>query len=473
MKTEKKKNRSRLATQIRISYLVLLLPCLCFIAYAIYNMWHINERNNEMTSSVVAASEFSLEFKEDFDYQTYLLIVGNISPENAALNDDLDKAREVVTKLKGYTNTEDNLRRLEYAEKYLNNLETYVAQIKENLGYENKYEDNMLIWENDVQIVTSLLSETINEYIYYENRQIQTTQAQNNALFMNIIEVSGLLLAFGLITMVVVSYLGPKWITKPIEEQVKEEQKLLRKSEFDLLQSQINPHFLYNTLDAIVWSAEAGNQKQVVSMVGNLSDFFRLSLNKGKETVLVREELQHVRSYLEIQHIRYQDILAYEITVPEEINEYRIPKLTVQPVVENALYHGIKNKRGGGRITVSGEEKRDYYSIIVEDNGKGMTEERLLEVRRALREGVSAAAISANSGAAGAGSDAAGTGSGTTGSGSAGTGSASGSSAVYGLYNVNERIRLTYGEEYGIHIESVLDKGTRVEIRLPKMNVGA
>ncbi|MBO4688026.1 MAG: sensor histidine kinase [Clostridiales bacterium] len=458
---KRKKQRSRLATQIRISYLVLLLPCLFFIAYAFYNMWHINERNNEMTSSVVAASEFSLEFKDDFDYQTYLLVVGNISPDNTALNEDLDKAREVVTRLKGYTNTEDNLRRLEYAEKYLNNLETYVAQIKENLGYENKYEDNMLIWENDVQIVTSLLSETINEYIYYENRQIQTTQTQNNALFMNIVEVSAVLLAVGLLSMIVVSYFGPKWITKPIEEQVKEEQKLLRKSEFDLLQSQINPHFLYNTLDAIVWSAEAGNQKQVVSMVGNLSDFFRLSLNKGKETVLVREELQHVRSYLEIQHIRYQDILTYEITVPEEINEFRIPKLTVQPVVENALYHGIKNKRGGGRITVSGEEKRDYYSIIVEDNGKGMTEERLLEVRKAIREGVSASAIAANSGTN------------SSGEGSISANVTSGNNAVYGLYNVNERIRLTYGEEYGIHIESVLDKGTRVEIRLPKMNGGA
>lgn len=448
-----KKNRSRLATQIRISYIVLLLPSLLFIAYAFYNMWHINERNNEMTSSVVAASEFSLEFKEDFDYETYLLIVGNVSPEDTALQDDLKKARAVVTRLKDYTNSEDNLRRLQYAEKYLNNLETYVRQITDNLGYENKYEDNMLIWENDVQIVTSLLSETINEYIYYENRQIQITQTQNNALFMNIVEISAGLLAFGLLTMIVVSYFGPKWITKPIEEQVKEEQKLLRKAEFDLLQSQINPHFLYNTLDAIVWSAEAGNQKQVVSMVGNLSDFFRLSLNKGKETVLVREELQHVRSYLEIQHIRYQDILTYEIDIPEEMNEYRIPKLTVQPIVENALYHGIKNKRGGGTIRVTGREKNEYYSIFVEDTGKGMTEERLLEVRKAIREGIASRPAGGPDVQNSAGAFTTGT---------------SGNTAVYGLYNVNERIRLTYGEEYGIHIESTLDKGTRVEIRLPK-----
>lgn len=102
-------------------------------------------------------------------------------------------------------------------------------------------------------------------------------------------------------------------------EQVKTEQGRLRKAEFELLQSQINPHFLYNTLDTIVWLAEAGEQKKVVDMVGSLSDFFRTSLNQGKDMVSVKEELQHSRSYLEIQQVRYQDILQYEIQVPEPL----------------------------------------------------------------------------------------------------------------------------------------------------------
>ena len=171
-------------------------------------------------------------------------------------------------------------------------------------------------------------------------------------------------------------------------------------------------------------------------MVGNLSDFFRLSLNKGKETVSIREELSHVRSYLEIQHIRYQDILEYEIKVPEEFYDYLIPKLSVQPIVENALYHGIKNKRGGGKITITGEEKRDHFSIVVEDTGKGMPLDKLREIRKAIREGNPEKNV------------------------------------VYGLYNVNERIRLNFGEGYGVHIESLLDKGTRVVIRLPKKTAG-
>lgn len=431
---KEKKQRSRLATQIRISYFILLLPSVIFMIYAFFNMWLVNKRYNSMVSSVVIASEFSLDFKSDFDYETYLLIVGNTTYEDCTIPQQLSDARKVVDELKGYTNTADNQKRLQSAEKFLNNLETYIDRIKDNLGHENKYEDNMLIWENDVQIVTSLFQETINEYIYYENKQIQITQADNNETFLEMFEISVGILAISVVSMIVVSSIGPIWITRPIEEQVKKEQKQLRKAEFDLLQAQINPHFLYNTLDAIVWSAESGNQKQVVSMVGNLSDFFRLSLNKGKEMVLVSEELNHVRSYLEIQQIRYQDIMKFNINVPESLNGFKIPKLTVQPVVENALYHGIKNRRGGGTIEVFGRNKEEYFEIVVKDNGIGMTEERLADVRRAIEEGTNDRTV------------------------------------VYGLYNVNERIKLHFGEGYGIKIDSKYDEGTMVSIRLPKIS---
>ncbi len=429
---DSKKNKSRLATQIRISYLILILPNLVFMFYALYNLWQINERYNEMLNSVVVASEFSLDFKEDFDYETYLLIVGNVTPEDSRIPSLLADARSVVDGLKDVTDTADNRKRLQSSEKYLNNLEGYISGIIDNLGYDDRYDDNMLIWENDVQIVTSLLQETINQYIYYENRQIQSAQARARAFYLNIVKISVALLALILVAFVLVSFWGPIWITRPIEEQVTQEQKKLRKAEFELLQAQINPHFLYNTLDAIVWSAEAGNQKQVVKMVGSLSDFFRTSLNKGKETVTIREELQHVRSYLEIQQIRYQDILSYDIDVPESLFTYGIPKITVQPVVENALYHGIKNRRGGGKITVSGYEDEDDYYIIVEDDGMGMTQERLKEVTDSL------------------------------------SGSGNDDGKIYGLYNVNERIRLEYGDDYGLKVESVYGEGSTITIHLPK-----
>lgn len=424
---------SKLATKIRLSYLVILLPNILFMFYVFHNLWMTNERYKDMLSSVVAASEFSLDFKEDFDYETYLLIVGNVTWDNSNLPTLLSDAKGVVEGLKDYTDNHDNQKRLASAEKYLANLETYTDRIKENLEYDNRYEANMTIWENDVQIVTGLLQETINEYIYYENKQLQVTEAENRAVFKRTLGISVVIFAAILIAIVMVSLWMPRYITRPIEEQVKEEQKQLRKAEFELLQAQINPHFLYNTLDAIVWSAEAGNQKQVVSMVGSLSEFFRTSLNKGKEIVSVREELQHVKSYLEIQQVRYQDILTYEINVARDIYNYSIPKITIQPVVENALYHGIKNRRGGGKITITGTESKNEIRIQVSDDGAGMDENRLEEVRRGIFR-----------------SDAE-------------------KNAIYGLYNVNERIRLNFGDEYGITIDSRLGKGTDVVIHLPKI----
>ena len=162
-------------------------------------------------------------------------------------------------------------------------------------------------------------------------------------------------------------------------EQVKTEQVRLRKAEFELLQSQINPHFLYNTLDAIVWLAEAGEQKKVVSMVGSLSDFFRISLNQGQDILDVREELQHVRSYLEIQQMRYQDILQYEICVPEELYSSRIPKITLQPLVENAIQYGLgKDEKITMRIFE--DNRRGLAAITIADSGNGLTIEEINQI---------------------------------------------------------------------------------------------
>jgi two-component system sensor histidine kinase YesM len=334
----------------------------------------------------------------------------------------------------------------------------------------------MEIWENDVQIVTSLVGDTISQYIYYEIRGIQESRQQYQDFFVNMIRFSIIAFALILILFLFLSYYIPLSITSPIRrltqvtdqvakgdltvrsdvtggveaqvlsdslntmidkinellEQVKTEQIRLRKAEFELLQSQINPHFLYNTLDAIVWLAEAGEQKKVVSMVGSLSDFFRISLNQGQDILDVKEELQHVRSYLEIQQMRYQDILQYEICVPEELNHCQIPKITLQPLVENALYHGIKNKRGKGMIRIEGELDGEDCILLITDNGKGMTPERLEQVRKGIRNRKAR------------------------------------ETDIYGLYNVNERIRLNFGENYGITITSTYGEGTCVTVRLPQ-----
>ncbi|WP_337664622.1 sensor histidine kinase [Suilimivivens sp.] len=467
--------RSSLATKIRYSYLFLLIPLLIFLVFTFYNLWDMNHNYEDMVNSTVVASEFSLDFKKDFDYETYLLIVGNKTVEESELDSMIEEAERIVAGLEEITEAEDNIARLDSVNKYLSNLRIYVDRIEENLQKESRYEDNMEIWENDVQIVTSLVGDTMSQYIYYEVRGIQQSRAAYQTFFMNLVRFSLLGMGLLLLLVIILSYYIPRSITMPITrisrvtdqvakgnlsvraaaesgaearmlsdslnamidkinellDQVTTEQIRLRKAEFELLQAQINPHFLYNTLDTIVWLAEAGDQKRVVSMVGNLSDFFRTSLNQGKDIISIREELAHVRSYLEIQQVRYQDILRYEITVPEDLYEYKIPKITIQPLVENALYHGIKNKRGQGTITITGERSENGFVLYVRDNGIGMTQERLNEVRAGIQK------LSYTG------------------------------KEIYGLYNVNERIRLNFGETYGISIESTYGEGTCVSISLP------
>ena len=141
-------------------------------------------------------------------------------------------------------------------------------------------------------------------------------------------------------------------------EDIKKKQANLHIAETKLLQAQINPHFLYNTLDTIVWLAEENKKEEVVSMVTALSEFFRTTLSKGRDFITVKEEESHVESYLKIQQFRYQDIMDYEINIDESMYGFVIPKLTLQPLVENALYHGVKNKRGKGMIRITGEEAK-------------------------------------------------------------------------------------------------------------------
>ena len=147
--------------------------------------------------------------------------------------------------------------------------------------------------------------------------------------------------------------------------------KNLRKAELRTLQAQINPHFLYNTLDAIVWKAEAGDKDEVIGLTSSLSDFFRISLSSGADWIPISQEKKHIEGYLKIQQTRYRDILSYEIDIPSELDNTYVLKLLLQPLVENAIYHGIKIKRGGGMIRVSGKMEDGRLVFRVRDTGVG------------------------------------------------------------------------------------------------------
>ncbi len=221
--------------------------------------------------------------------------------------------------------------------------------------------------------------------------------------------------------------------TKFLMEETIHNQESKRKSELLLLQSQINPHFLYNTLDSIVWMAEQKQHEEVVLMTSALAKLFRASITKDQELVPIRVEIEHITNYLLIQKMRYNDELDYAIDIDESILSFKTLKILLQPFIENAIYHGIRNKYGieDGVVTIRGRQTDDKIVFEVEDNGFGMTPEqadRLLiaDDGEARNEGI-------------------------------------------GIKNVNERIKLYFGHEYGIQIRSEIEAGTCVTITIPKL----
>lgn len=211
-------------------------------------------------------------------------------------------------------------------------------------------------------------------------------------------------------------------------EEVKNEETTLRKTELKALQAQINPHFLYNTLDSISWMCEEGKNEEAVSMVNALAKLFRISISRGQEIIPIEKEVQHAECYLQIQKYRYTNQFDYEFDVQESCKEYLCNKITLQPLIENALYHGL-NMIDEGHITIRIFEDGDDVVMEVEDNGVGMTPEQVNE----LFEGDVTDKIG------------------------------------IGVKNVNDRIKIYFGDHYGITIKSELDVGTVVSIRIPKV----
>jgi two-component system sensor histidine kinase YesM len=220
-------------------------------------------------------------------------------------------------------------------------------------------------------------------------------------------------------------------------DDIVSEHEAKRKQEFDALQSQINPHFLYNTLDIIVWMIENEQKNEAVKAVTALARFFRISLSKGKSIILVQDELEHVRNYLMIQHMRFKNKFSYEIHVEEKCMELTSLKLILQPLVENAIYHGMEFMDGEGEIIINVFRLEDDLYFTVSDNGLGMTKEQVESLF----------------------------------TGQAGSTSKKGSGI--GVKNVNERIKLYFGEAYGLTISSEPDEGTTITIHLPATEYGS
>jgi two-component system sensor histidine kinase YesM len=216
---------------------------------------------------------------------------------------------------------------------------------------------------------------------------------------------------------------------KHLMEEVIREQEEKRKSEFKALQAQINPHFLYNTLDSIIWMNENQKYEGVTTMVAALAQFFRVSISKGREFIKVSDEIEHARSYLIIQKVRYKDKFDFIIDADPEALRQKTIKLILQPIIENAIYHGINKLQEKGEIVIKAYIEDACIIFTVSDNGYGIKPSVLKGILDKEPQGDLSSGV--------------------------------------GLKNVNERIKLTYGEQYGLEIVSELDEGTTVFIRIP------
>lgn len=203
-----------------------------------------------------------------------------------------------------------------------------------------------------------------------------------------------------------------------------------RKSELKALQNQINPHFLYNTLDSIVWLIDNDKKEEANLMVVSLAKLFRISISKGKNIIPLEDEIQHVKNYLTIQQIRYSESFEFEIDVDEECYQYKIMKLVLQPIAENAIYHGLKNLVDMGKIIIRGRAYEDFIKIQVIDNGYGMKQEKIDELYESFKDNEPGAGV--------------------------------------GVKNVYLRLKLYYGKGSHLDIESDVDYGTTITITIPK-----
>ena len=454
------------------------VPFVLIILYMIYSLINYGNAYNTIVSNLTVANSYNLTFKEQMDESVYRIIVGRDEFGSGDENDPhvlVEDIRRDFSKLKNIT-TEVNSRT--WLDTLLRNVDTLgdrLDDIKVSVEAGGHYDEDVAMLDSNIYALTELIQDNIQYYIYYQTKTIEVINQGLLKEMEELLVVLGLLLLVGIIITVVTTDRIARSIVVPIRElgsatkeiaegnfsvrtsfdyedelsvlsesvddmaahleiqmeQIREDEKKMRQAEARLLQEQINPHFLYNTLDTIVWLIEDGESQAAEDMVVSLSKFFRISLSHGKEWITIREEAQHIRSYLEIQSVRYSDILCYYIDIDDSLNNYKILKMTLQPLVENALYHGIKNKRGAGLIRITGKIEDELIRFEVSDDGVGMDEEALSHIRKELNK------------------------------------PAKDTDTGFGMANVNERIKMNFGDRYGISIESELGKGTTVSVVLP------
>ena len=444
----------------------IFVPMVLLAGVILFLLINYNVRNSSVTGNITTASRFNQNFKSDVDLKMYYYVIGS---SQELPTEDIEAARTLAQTLLSNSTDPDSRRAAGSVLGLCDSLNASIDRIQSTEGYDKRIEQ----LETNIYVITELIEEYMYTYLYHEAGQLAALQQRLNRML--VVEILAVLACLaGVVVLAVrrairtsrsitdpidaifrrVGEIGqgdlsqkppvqaddPKLsvLSRGIEEMAvrlnrqielnRQEQIRLRGIELSLIQAQINPHFLYNTLDAIVWLIETEKNEQAEEMVTSLSTYFRSFLSNGQDIVTMNQEQQHIRSYLEIQQVRYKDILDYEITMDRAIDDCLIPKMTLQPLVENAIYHGIKPKRGKGRITVTGALTEGMVTVRVADTGAGMEQQELEALRGQLEK-----------------DDAHG----------------------FGLLSSYKRLRLMYGAACEFTIDSRKGEGTAITIRIP------
>ncbi len=425
--------------------------------------------------NVYSANSLSSGLKGEIYTTMWNIVTGKTEFADDTQYELISRIKGSLDLLEGNANSEDNSYLIMVARNTVETMEGYVAKIGDNIAAERPVSENEGILA-EISSVSDLLYDVIQKFVAAE---MVLAHEQNAALkrSMELMTLVQTVLFASILLFLMRNYrqlnrsindpiyrlktmasriaqgdLGIR-VEKPeiseldeltdslntmaeklieLIEQNVQKQRNLQKAEMRALQAQIAPHFMYNTLGTILSLAEEGQTEDVVTTTLALSSFFRLSLNKGRDWVTVAEEKSHVESYLAIQKMRYGAILDYRIEFAEEILCESMLKLLLQPLVENAIYHGIKKKRRRGFISLTGTREGAFMVFTVRDDGRGMSDEELGKLRENLNHYDVSNPLSG-----------------------------------FGLYNVFKRIQLYYETDRGLTVESALDRGCTVTIRLP------
>jgi two-component system sensor histidine kinase YesM len=470
--------RISLRSKILLSFFAVVIVLVTMNAVLVLEVMRFNRLYTAIMTNITSANNIIGYLKPSIDSEMWNIVAGKIDFNQGSQYQIIDQVNSQIDSMMANASNDKSRMKLVVVSRTMSTLKDYVDKMGVQIDQGSRVEQNQQVLDN-IRGVSTVVEASVQDYMLTEVKQAEQQYKENQQRFTQLVLIYLILLplvmGFSFVAAWIISasiYIPIKklhdvttTITKNdlqalmtssnvdeitelgmsfnimigkirqlLDAKIKEQENL-KKAELRALQAQINPHFLYNTLDTIVWMAESNQSGQVIEIVRALSSFFRIALSKGRDWITIRQELEHVRSYLTIQKMRYRDILDFKIEVDDAILDGTILKLTLQPLVENALYHGIKNKREGGMITVRARCAADDLVLLeVQDDGVGLTPYKLARIQEAMNDD---------------------------------TDDFSFKESGFGLENVHKRIKLYYGKQYGLTIHSRYQEGTRVTVAIP------